>query len=206
LRILLAESNEVVRRGIRALLEDHPKWMICGEAATTAEALKQGKVLQPDLLLLSVAMPDTDATDAIPQIINCCPRIKIVALTTGDAGGLAAKALAAGVHGLALTSEAAGDLILTVENVEKERPFLSPAATRLMLTELSKPRSTVADLTPREFEVFQLLARGSGNKEVAATLAISVKTVNVHRAAIMKKLRLRNYNDLVHFAIRQGIA
>jgi DNA-binding NarL/FixJ family response regulator len=208
LRILIAEDHEVVRRGIRCLLEDRPGWKICGEAATSAETIEKTKTLRPDLLLLDVTMPDMEAAKAIPQIIDVCPTVKILALAMQDSAELAADALAAGANGLALKSEAASELLLTVQNIEKGHAFLSAAAVTMIRGQLAKARTSgpmPADLTPREFEIIESLARGRINKELAAALGISVKTVNAHRTNIMRKLKLRSYRDLIHFAIRHRI-
>jgi DNA-binding NarL/FixJ family response regulator len=208
LRILIAEDHEVVRRGIRCLLEDRPEWKICGEAATSAETIEKTKTLRPDLLLLDVTMPDMDAAKAIPQIISVCPTVKIVALAMQDSAESAASALAAGADGLALKSEPASDLLLTVQHIGNGQPFLSPAAVTMIGRQLARPGTsgtTLGDLTPRESEVLKLLALGRSNKELAESLGISVKTVNAHRANIMRKLKLYNYSSLVQFAIRHGV-
>jgi DNA-binding NarL/FixJ family response regulator len=207
LRILIADDHEVFRRGIRCMLEDQPDWKICGEAATGGETIEKTRALRPDLVLLDVAMPDMDAANAILQILSVCPRVKIVALAVHDSGELATKALAAGASGLALKSDAARDLVLTVRNIENNQPFLSPAAVTMIRSRLVAQQTTgptPANLTAREIEVLQGLARGQSNKALAAALHISVKTVNAHRSNIMRKLQLRSNSELIHFAIRHG--
>jgi len=208
LRILIAADHEVVRRGMRSLLEERRQWRICGEAATAVETIRKMKTLCPDLLLLDLAMPDMEATKAIPQIINICPNVKIVALGMQGFAELAAKALAAGASGLALKSDTASDLVLTVRSMKNNQPYLSPAAVTMIRSALARPRTsgpTPTDLTMREFEILELLARGRSNKEVASALGISVKTVNAHRTNITRKLKFRSYSDLVQFAIRHGV-
>lgn len=208
LRILIAEDSEVVRRGLRSLLEDHLEWNIIGESATSAEAIEKTKTLRPDLLLLDVTMPDVELEKAIPQIIDACPTVKIIALATKDSSESAANALVAGAKGLVLKSEAASEVVRTVKHVGDNQPFLSPAAVMLIGNQLAKHQTAgpiPADLTTRELQVLVALARGASNKEVAATLGISIKTVNSHRNNIMQKLKLRSYRSLVHFAIRQGL-
>ena len=120
---------------------------------------------------------------------------------------MAANALAAGANGLALKSEPASDLVLTVQNTINNQPFLSPAAVTMIQSQLGRLRTTAvtpAGLTPRELEILEALAKGRSNKELARTLGISVKTVSAHRTNIMRKLKLRNYSSLVQFAIRNG--
>jgi DNA-binding NarL/FixJ family response regulator len=208
LRILIAEHFEVVHRGLRSLLEEHPHWEICGVATTGAETIEKARVLRPDLLLLDVAMPDLDVAAIITQVIRVCPTVKIVALATEDVPKSAANALVAGANGLVLKSEPASDLILTIKNMEKCQPFLSPGVVTMIRSQLERPAAPAPsprDLSPREFEIFGSLARGVSNKELAGELGISVKTVNAHRSNIMQKLKLRNNSELIQFAIRHRI-
>ena len=208
LRILIAEDVEVVRHGIRSILGKPSNWKICGEAATGAETIEKARALNPDLLLLDVTMPDMEAAAVIPGVIQFCPAIKIVALAMEGAAKPAANALAAGADGLALKSEPARDLILTLKNVQNDQSYLSPGAVTMIrshLASLGLPSPTPNDLSPRELEIFRSLARGDGNKELAGRLGISVKTVNAHRSSIMRKLKLRSYSDLIQFAIRHRI-
>jgi DNA-binding NarL/FixJ family response regulator len=207
LRILIAEGEDIVRRGVRSLLQGRTDWKICGEAVSARETMEKTKVLQPDLLVLELAMPDMEAAKAIPKIIEVCPMVRVVALATQDSPVLAANALGAGATGVALKSEAASELLLTVDKVAKGQCYLSPAAVNLIKSYLAKrgaaPRP--ADLSSRELQVLECLARGQSNKVLAAALGISVKTVNAHRSNIMRKLTLHSYSDLIQFAIRHGI-
>ena len=207
--ILIADDHEVVRRGIRALLEVRPEWKICGEAATGREAAEKTKKLRPDLVLLDLSMPEIDGLEAIQKILAARPGTKILVLTMNDSGEMASRVLAAGASGLVLKSDAARDLVRAVQSVERDQPFLSPAVTRLIIGHLAKssaPGPSPVNVTPRELEVLNLLARGRSNKEVATALDISVKTVDAHRSNIMHKLNLRTYSDLIQFAIRHQIA
>jgi DNA-binding NarL/FixJ family response regulator len=208
LSILIADDHEVVRRGIRALLEARPEWTICGEAATGREAAEKAEKLRPDLVLLDLAMPETDGLGAIHNILAARPGTRILVLTMNDSGEMASRVLAAGASGLVLKSDAARDLVRAVQSIEKDQPFLSPAVTKLIIGHLAKthaPGPSPGNLTPREIEVLKLLALGRSNKEAAATLDISVKTVDAHRSNIMRKLNLRTFSDLIQFAIRHQI-
>ena len=208
LRILIADDHEVVRRGVRALLEAHPKWEVCGEAATGRQAVENARKLCPDLVLLDINMPETDGLEAIPQILSVCPGAKILVLTMHDSGEVATKALAAGASGLVLKSDAAHDLAMALQAMEKGKPFLSPAVTKIILGQLVKTGKrgpSPSDLTLRELEVLKLLAQGRSHKEIAYALDISVKTVDAHGANIMRKLNLHTLSDLIHFAIRHKI-
>jgi|SRR5665213_860321 len=211
LTVLIADDHEVVCRGIRTLLEAQPEWKVCGEAATGGETIAKARELRPDVLLLDLTLPDMGAVEAIPEIMAVCPNVKIVALAMHDSGEMAAKALAAGACGVAMKSDAANDLLLTVQGVGSDRPFLSPAAIRLLQGQLAKnvtSATTPDDLTSRELELLKLLAQGHTNKEAAGILDISVKTVDSHRLNIMRKLKLASYSGysgLIQFAIRHKI-
>jgi len=208
MRVLIADDHEVVRRGIRTLLEARPEWEVCGEAATGREAIEKAQELRPDLVLLDITMPDLDGLEAIPQILDVCPGAKILVLTMHESGEVATKALAAGASGLVLKSDAAHDLVTAVQAMEQGQPFLSPAVTQIILGQLvktAKPGPSPGDLTPRELEVLKLLAHGRSHKEIAYTLDISVKTVDAHCTNIMRKLNAHALSDLIHFAIRHRI-
>jgi DNA-binding NarL/FixJ family response regulator len=208
LSILIADDHEVVRRGIRALLGALPDWKICGEAATGREAAEKARRLRPGLVLLDLTMPDIDGLEGIQNILQAHPSTKILVLTMNDCGDMASRVLAAGARGLVLKSDAARDLVRAVQSLERDQPFLSPAVTRLIIGHLAKTRApgpSPGNVTPRELEVLRLLALGRSNKEVAVALDISTKTVDAHRANIMRKLHLRTYSDLIQFAIRHKI-
>ncbi len=208
LRILIADDHCVIRQGVRTLLARRSKWKICGEAATGREAIEKTRKLRPDLVLLDITMPGLDGLQAIPQLRKAAPNVQILVLTMHDSGEMAMKVLAAGASGLVLKSDAGRDLVLAAQAIEKNKPFLSPAVTKIMLAQLVKtgtPGPAPSDLTPRELEILRLLAQGRANREVAAALGISVKTASAHRANIMRKLNLRTYGDLIHFAIQHKI-
>jgi DNA-binding NarL/FixJ family response regulator len=207
LSILIVDDHEVVRRGVRTLLDGRLEWKICGEAATGHEAIGKAAELCPDLVVLDLSMPEMDGLETIPKIRAACPEAKVLVLTMHDSGEMASRVLAAGASGLVLKSDAGRDLVRAVQSIAAGQPFLSPAVTRLIMGELAKASESpsLADISPRELEVLKLLALGQSNKEVAGALNISVKTVDVHRANIMRKLNLRTYGDLIHFAIRRRI-
>jgi len=206
-RILIADEYEVVRCGLRALLKQ-TDWLICGEAATGAETVEKARQLQPDLVLFDVTLPDIGAGSTVARIFEVCPATRIVALAPDHAGEQATSALAAGATGLALKSDTASNLLLTVESVGRQSRFLSPGAIRLIQSQLATTRPSgpwPATLTPREREVLKWLAAGMSNKELATTLDVSVKTVHVHRANLMRKLDVRSYRELIQFAIRNKL-
>jgi DNA-binding NarL/FixJ family response regulator len=206
-RILIADDHEVVRRGIRTLLETHSEWEICGEASTGKEAIAKATRLKPDVVLLDITMPEASGLEAIPEILKVQPHAKILVLTMHDSGQMASRVLAAGASGLVLKSDAARDLILALEAIGKNKPFLSANVTKILVNEIRHAQAGVSPdvLTPRETEVLKLLAEGKSNKEVAVQLGISPRTIDAHRARIMDKLHVRSLSDLIHFAIRHKI-
>jgi DNA-binding NarL/FixJ family response regulator len=209
LTVLIAEDQELVCRGIRALLEARPEWKVCGEAKSGSEAVEKASKLRPDLILLRVRLPDMSGAEAIQKIMNVCPECKILGLARQGSGELAAKALAAGASGLAMTSDTESDFLLTLQNIGKNRPSFSPEALRLLQGHLSTGGGTSeplpTDLTPRELEILKLVARGQTSREVARSLNISIRTVDVHRANIMRRLRFVSFSELVQFAIRHKL-
>ena len=208
LRILLVDDHEVVRRGIRALLESRRHWRVCGEAATGRDAVKKVKGLKPDLVVLDLSIPDMDGTDIAREIRKTLPETEILVFTMYDSGRRATEAMAAGARGVVLKSEAARDLVRGVEALSRHKPYLSPRMTEVIVGGLAKGVDMVPpanELTTRERETLKLLAEGKSSKEVAVTLGISPKTASAHRANIVRKLKLHSLSDLIYYAIRSGI-
>jgi len=209
LRILVVDDHAVVRRGVRALLESQPGWEVAAEAATGREAVDLAKRLQPDIVVLDLSLPELNGLDATRQILKESPRTKVLVLTMHHSEELARTVLQAGARGYVLKSDADHSLVAAVENLRQHKPFLTPTVTEFVLDDYIQHSEDagagVAQATPREREIIQLLAEGKSNKEVAAVLRVSVKTIEAHRANIMRKLRLRSVSDLVRYAIRNRI-
>jgi len=210
LRILIADDHEVARRGIRALLESHPGWEVCGEAADGREAVACAGRLKPDLVLLDIGMPSLNGLDATRQILAAAPETRVLILTMHDAEQVVREVLAAGALGFLLKSDAGRDLVAAVEALQHRRTFFTTKVAHLVLEgylhpglEGDQPGRGV--LTPREREVIQLLAEGKTSKEVATTLNLSVKTAETHRTNLMRKLDLHSLVDLTLYAVRNGI-
>jgi DNA-binding NarL/FixJ family response regulator len=210
LRILIADDHEVARRGIRALLESHPGWEVCGEAADGREAVACAGRLKPDLVLLDIGMPSLNGLDATRQILAAAPETRVLILTMHDAEQVVREVLAAGALGFLLKSDAGRDLVAAVEALQHHRTFFTTKVAHLVLEgylhpglEGDQPGRGV--LTPREREVIQLLAEGKTSKEVATTLNLSVKTAETHRTNLMRKLDLHSLVDLTLYAVRNGI-
>ena len=208
LRILIVDDHAVVRRGVRSLLESQPGWEVIGEATTGREAVDLARRLQPDVVVMDLSLPELNGLDATRQILKDSPRSEILVLTMHHSEELARKVLQAGARGYVLKSDADQSLIAAVESLRQHKPFLTSRVTEFVLDDYMRRADTLADgvahesVTAREREIIQLLAEGRSNKEAASTLGISVKTIEAHRANIMRKLRLRSVSDLVRYAIR----
>jgi len=209
LRILIADDHEVARRGIRALLESHPGWEVCGEAADGRDAVSIASRLKPDLVLLDIGMPSLNGLDATRQIIAAVPQTRVLILTMHDSEQVVREVLAAGALGFLLKSDAGRDLLAAVESLQNRRTFFTRRVAQLVLEGYLHPeegdRLLRGVLTPREREVIQLLAEGKSTKEVATTLNLSVKTAETHRTNLMRKLDLHSVVDLTLYAVRNGI-
>jgi DNA-binding NarL/FixJ family response regulator len=209
LQILIADDHEVARRGIRSLLEGHPGWQVCGEAADGREAVSSSFRLKPDVVLLDIAMPGLNGLDAARQILGVAPQTRVLILTMHDTEHVVREVLAAGALGFLLKSDAGRDLVAAVEALQHRRTFFTTKVAQLVLEGYLHPgesdQYSRSVLTPREREVIQLLAEGKTTKEVAVTLNLSVKTAETHRTNLMRKLDLHSVVDLTLYAVRNGI-
>lgn len=207
LRILLADDHDIVRRGLRDLLEEQPGWEVCGEAATGREALEHAIRLRPQVVVLDLMMPELNGLEAARQIRKALPTTEILVFTMHDSEDLVHAILSAGARGYVLKSDAARHLVSAVEALARRQPFFSSRVSATVLDGyLSGGRVAPSrTLTDREREIVQLLTEGRSNKEVATLLQISVKTVETHRAAIMRKLGVGSIVELVHYAIRNKL-
>ena len=212
-RIFIADDHDVARRGIRALLENHPGWQVCGEAKDGRETVEMAATTKPDLILLDIGMPNLNGLEATRQILATAPDTLVLILTMHDNDQLVREALRAGARGFLLKSDAGHDLIAAVEALEQRRTFFTTKVSQLVLNgfldrehrEDGLPADNLDILTSREREVIQLLAEGKTSKEVAVTLNLSVKTAETHRTNLMRKLDLHSVADLTRFAVRNGI-
>jgi DNA-binding NarL/FixJ family response regulator len=207
-RILIVDDHEIVRRGVRALLESEPGLTICGEAGDGREAVAKAAELHPDLVLLDVGLPELNGLEVTRQLRALLPSVKILVLTVFEADRLVEDLLAAGVNGYVLKSEAGLALIHAVNTISKGHNFFTQRL-RQPIDAGGHARAGAARgavrLTPREREVLQLLAEGKSNKEVGTVLRISTKTAETHRARIMAKLGLHSMADVVRYAIRNHV-
>jgi DNA-binding NarL/FixJ family response regulator len=208
LHILVVDDHPIIRFGLRTLLEARPGWKICGEAATGQVALRKTKKLKPDIVLLDLCLPDVHGLEVIPRIIEIHPRARILVLTEHESREVATLALISGARGLMLKSDGLREVIQGVQSLARGKSFHSRRAGALIKnggSQEAKFGDLQAALTSRELQVLKLLAAGKTNKQVAAALEVSVRTVEAHRASLMRKLDLRSLSDLIYFAIRHRI-
>ena len=211
LRIVIVDDHAVVRRGVRALLESRDGWEVVAEATTGREALDAVRRSHPDIVVMDLSLPELNGLEATRHIVRESPHTEVLVLTMHHSEELAREVLKAGARGYVLKSDADENLITAVEALQQHKPFLTSGVTEFMLDGFLKETTTLEQaskevVTPREREIIQLLAEGRSNKEAASHLRISVKTIEAHRANIMRKLRLRSVSDLVRYAIRNKIA
>src|SRR5262249_17220728 len=210
-RIVLADDHVLVREGLKRILEAQPGWDVVGEAADGREAVRLVLDLKPDLAILDLAMPQLGGGDAIQQIVRRLPSTRILVVSMHADEVYVTRALKAGAHGYLLKDSAGDDLLRAVTALTQNKSFFSPAVSRVMLDDYVRQLAErgITDrydtLSEREREVFQLIAEGRVNKEIAEILHLSPSTVETHRARIMEKLDVHSAVEIVLYAVRKGI-
>lgn len=212
LRILIADDHEMVRRGLRAILEEHEGWHICAEASNGRQAVELAQELAPHVVLLDLSMPELNGLEATRQIKKARPNTEILIFTVHETEDLIRDVLSAGARGYLLKADVGRHIIAAVEALADHKPYFTWKVSKTMLNSYllrsqasGEKAPAFHQLTPREREIIQLLAEGRSNKAVSALLGISVKTVETHRAAIMKKLGISSIAELVRYAIRNSV-
>jgi DNA-binding NarL/FixJ family response regulator len=211
-RILIADDHDVVREGLKTLLATRADFRICGEAATGREAVAQARALKPQVVVLDFSMPELNGLEATRQIRKALPGAEVLILTMHDSEALAREVLAAGARGFLLKTHAKRDLVAAVDALAQHQPFFTGELSALVLDAFLHPDQHPAKtgapadrLTPREREIVQLIAEGRTSKDIALLLGLSVKTVDAHRANIMRKLDLHSVSEVVLYAVRNQI-
>jgi len=209
-RILLADDHDIVRRGVRPLIESEWGWEICGEAVEGRQAVTMALELKPDIVILDVSMPELGGVEVTRQIKRELPETEVLIFTGQDSESLVHQLFAAGARSFVLKSESATHLIPAIKALCQHQPYFGAHVSGIVFEQYLKgaqnPAQAAPDaLTPREREIVQLLAEGRSNKDVAATLGISVKTAETHRATIMRKLGFSAFSELVRYAVRNHI-
>jgi DNA-binding NarL/FixJ family response regulator len=213
LRLLVADDHEIVRNGLRALLQEHPGWVVVAEAKDGYEAVEMAKQLKPDVSVIDISMPSLNGVEVTREIIKDSAKAKVLVLTVHETDGLVRELLAAGARGYLLKTDAGSDLVRAVDALRRDQTYLTPKVSEMLLDGYHrKPmrpedldNSTADRLTPRQKEVVQLLGAGKTTKEAAAILGVSVKTAETHRANIMRRLNCHSVTELVRYAVRNQI-
>ena len=206
IRILLADDHAVVRQGFRMILSAHSDLEIIGEAGNGREAVDLAASLRPDVVVMDVTMPELNGIEATRRLTADNPHVRVVALSMHKDSVYVREILRAGARGYLLKDSVADDLVAAVRAVAGGEGYLSPAVSNAVLDDYRKHVTNPIDmLSSREREVLQMLAEGKTNKEIAATLNLSVYTVDAHRGRIMEKLNVHSINELVRFAVRNGL-
>jgi DNA-binding NarL/FixJ family response regulator len=212
LKLLLADDHEIVRRGLRSILETQRDCEVVGEAADGRQAVALAKELKPDVVIVDISMPLLNGLEATRQILKTRPQTKVLILTMHDSDPLIRDVLDAGARGYILKTDADRDLITAVESLRRNKTFFTSRVAQMILDGFLKGDSHTTEsdrgglrLTPRQREIVQLLAEGKSSKEVAVVLDLSVKTAETHRANIMRKLDCHSVSEVVRYAIRNKI-
>jgi len=211
IRTLLAEDHTIVRKGLRSLLNGEGGIQVVGEAADGREAVDKIRHLLPDVVVMDITMPGLNGLEATRQIRKQFPKVKVLILTMHADEEHILQILLAGASGYVVKQDAPEELVSAVQTVDRGDFFLSPSISRTVIQEYVRQAEAMAGrvsyepLTPREREVLQLIAEGHPPRVIAEILRISVKTVETHRAHLMRKLDARSTADLTRYAIRKGI-
>lgn len=211
IRVLLAEDHTIVRKGIRALLDDEPTIEVVGEAENGREAVAQTERVQPDIVIMDHTMPLLNGLEATRQIREHSPAVKVLILTMHTNEEYIFEFLQAGASGYLVKQSAPTDLVAAIFAIQQGQSYLSPAISKTVIDEYLRQGvaggkgSVIDPLTAREREIIQLVAEGYSNREIAELLHISIKTVGAHRLNLMQKLDLHSPTELTKYAIRKGI-
>ena len=210
LRVLLADDHALIREGLKSLINAQPDMSIIGEANNGRSAWQQAKALQPDVVIMDVSMPELNGAQVTERLKQECPAMKVLALTIHEDQGYLRQLLKAGAAGYMLKRAAVEELILAIRTVAAGNIYIDPSLTSKVVGSYLRKESTVckllnSDLSERETEVLRLVAWGYGNKEMAARLSISVKTIETYKSRLMEKLGLHCRTDLVRYALHLGL-
>jgi len=210
IRVLIADDHSLVRAGIRMLLEDQADIEVVGEAGGGCEVVEQAAQLQPDVVLMDIAMNDLSGLEATAQITERLPQTRVLALTMHDREEYFFAMLQAGALGYVLKESQPDELVAAIRAVHRGEAYLSPSVTKAVVTDYLAQRagsnqSRYSLLTPREKEILRLVADGKTTREISELLYLSEKTVEKHRASIMHTLGLQSLSQLIKYAIRKGL-
>jgi two-component system, NarL family, response regulator NreC len=211
IRILLADDHNVMRRGLRLLLESQSGFSVVAEASDGREAVEQAMATKPDVVVLDITMPQLSGTEAARRIAETLPDTAIVILSMHSDEGYVLQALKAGARGYLVKDSAEGDLIEAIKAVSEGKAFFSPEVSKMLVEDYVREIRTrgvedsYALLTAREREILHLLAEGRSNKAIATLLNLSLFTVETHRRNLQEKLNLHSLAELILYAVRKGL-
>ena len=206
IRILIADHHEVVRSGLRSIIECHPRWAVVGEAADGAEAIAKAVQTKPDIAIIDSTLPLVGAVEVTREIRRRLRKTEVLVLAIQESESLVHEFLKAGARGYLLKSDGTRYLLEAIETLTTHRPFFTANVSRTLLESfLSKSAKAQTNLTPRERQVVELITEGHTNRQIAGLLNLSLKTVEAHRFTTMRKLNLSSSADLVRYAIRNKI-
>lgn len=211
IRILLADDHTVMRRGLRLLLESQPGLSVVAEASDGKQALDQVQATAPDVAILDIAMPNLSGIEAAQRIVAMAPGTAVIILSMHSDEGYVLRALKAGAKAYLLKDSAEGDLMEAIQAVTQGKTFFSPEISKMLVEDhvreirMRGVEDSYELLTPREREILQLLAQGKSNKDIAASLNLSLYTVETHRRNLQDKLNLHSIAELILYAVRKRV-
>ena len=212
-RILIADDHELIRKGLKIVLQSHPGWVVCGEAANGREAVERARELKPAIVIMDLTMPELNGLEATRQICHSLPDTQVLILTVHHSEQLVHEVLGAGARGYLLKSDAGDAVSDAVEALSRGKPYFTPNVSDVLLASYLhperaagiRPGAVAQTLTPREHEIVHLIAEGKSSKEIAVVLGISEATAETHRANLMRKLDVHSVSEIVRYAIRNRL-
>ena len=211
LKILVADDHEVMRTGVRALIEQEPGWEVCGTATNGQEAVEGARRLKPDVVVLDMTMPELDGLEALREIKHTLPNTEVVIFSAHHSEEVIGQLFEAGAKSYIQKSDASRHLVAAIKSVAEHKPFFTSDISQILFAKFlsgspgKKQSGQEHTVTSRERDVVRLLAGGNSNKEVANSLGISIRTAETHRATLMRKLGVESLAALVRYAIRNNI-
>lgn len=210
-RVLLADDHRLMRSGLRLVIERRPEFTVVGEADDGRQAVALADSLRPDVVVMDIGMPNLNGIEAASRITDAHPEIAVIMLSMHSDEGYVLRALKAGARAYLLKDSAEADLSHAIQAVSEGKSFFSPAVSKVLLEDYMRKlqRAGAEDsydlLSPREREILQLVAEGKSSKEAAASLNLSVYTIETHRSNMMGKLGLKSVPELILYAVRKGL-